>query len=110
MNKLSVRSALLFALFLSLFFLLPAPGSAAQSSAPGAAANAPPSPSISPSFETLRVIPAANAPAHCDTSAYGSLAARAPDGALCLCHQSYDGKQGIWEQLGAGKACWPDQK
>ena len=95
------------ALLLALF-LYPAPGAAAQSPAPATAANAPSSPSISPSFETLRIIPAANAPAHCDTSAYGSLAARAPDGALCLCHQSYDGKHGIWEQLGTGKACWPD--
>jgi hypothetical protein len=103
MNKLSVRSAPLFALLLSLFFLLPAPGSAAQSAAT-AAANAPPSPSI----ETLRIIPAANAPAQCDAAAYGSLAARTPDGALCFCHQSYDGKQGIWERT--GKACWPDNR
>ena len=41
---------------------------------------------------------------------YGTIAARAPDGALCLCHQGYAGKPGFWEQIGTGQPCWPDQK
>jgi hypothetical protein len=85
-------------------------GAASNAPAAAAAANAPSSASIAPLFEYLRIIPGANAPAQCNAAIYGSLAARAPDGALCLCHQSYDGKQGFWEQLGTGKACWPDNR
>ena len=74
------------------------------------AANSPAPATIAPSFEYLRIIPAGIPPATCTAPLYGTIAARAPDGALCLCHQSYDGEHGFWEQLGTGKACWPDKK
>ena len=60
--------------------------------------------------DSLRLNLNAKPPAVCAAPLYGTIAARAPDGALCLCHQSYDGKQSIWEQIGTGRSCWPDQK
>ena len=106
----SKHRPLLFALALLLaLFCTGTAAAAAQSPAAAANANAP-AVNIAPLFEYMRIIPGAKAPAICDASIYGSIAARAPDGALCLCHQSYDGKQGFWEQLGTGKACWPDKK
>ena len=97
------------ALLLALF-LYPAPGAAAQSPAPATAANAAFLPRHLAVVRQYAHHPRRECAGPCDASAYGSLAARAPDGALCLCHQSYDGKQGIWEQLGTGKACWPDNR
>ena len=73
-------------------------------------AKAPPAADTAPLFEHMRILPGANPPAACTAAIYGTITARAPDGALCLCHQSYDGKHGFWEQLGTGKACWPDKK
>jgi hypothetical protein len=61
-------------------------------------------------FNSIRLGLNANPPAQCTAPLYGTITARAPDGALCLCHQSYDGKQSIWEQIGTGRSCWPDQK
>jgi hypothetical protein len=61
-------------------------------------------------FDNIHLGLAANPPAPCTAPFYGTVTARAPDGALCLCHQSYDGKKAFWEQLGTGKACWPDKK
>jgi hypothetical protein len=79
--------------------------SAAQPPAP--AAN---SPAAGIRFDNIHLGLAANPPAQCTAPFYGTITARAPDGALCLCHQSYDGKQSSWEQIGTGKACWPDKK
>lgn len=61
-------------------------------------------------FDDIHLGLAANPPAPCTEPFYGTVTARAPDGALCLCHQNYDGERGFWEQLGTGKACWPDKK
>jgi hypothetical protein len=61
-------------------------------------------------FNSIRLGLNANPPGQCAVPLYGTITARAPDGALCLCHQSYDGKQSIWEQIGTGRPCWPDQK
>jgi hypothetical protein len=61
-------------------------------------------------FNSIRLGLNANPPGQCTAPLYGTITARAPDGALCLCHQSYDGKQSIWEQIGTGRPCWPDQK
>ena len=73
-----------------------------------ASSTAPPAAGIR--FDNIHLGLAANPPAPCTAPFYGTITARAPDGALCLCHQSYDGKQSFWEQLGTGKACWPDKK
>jgi hypothetical protein len=62
------------------------------------------------SFPVLRFGPSASPPAECVPAIYGSVTSRAPDGALCLCHQSFDGKQSFWEQIGTGRPCWPDKK
>src|SRR4051812_42652627 len=40
-----------------------------------------------PQFPFLRLEQHAKPPALCDTAIYGAVASRAPDGALCLCHQ-----------------------
>jgi hypothetical protein len=61
-------------------------------------------------FNSIHLGLNANPPAQCTAPLYGTITARAPDGALCLCHRSYDGKQSIWEQIGTGQPCWPDQK
>jgi hypothetical protein len=61
-------------------------------------------------FNSIRLNLNAKPPAACALPLYGTIAARAPDGALCLCHRSYDGKQSIWEQIGTGRPCWPDKK
>jgi hypothetical protein len=63
-----------------------------------------------PSFSALRLALSAKPPAQCTASLYGTIAARSPDGALCLCHQSYNGTQSFWEQIGTGRPCWPDTK
>ena len=63
-----------------------------------------------PSFPVLRLGPSASPPAQCAPAIYGSVTSRVPDGALCLCHQGYDGKQSFWEQIGTGRPCWPDKK
>jgi hypothetical protein len=63
-----------------------------------------------PSFSALRLDLSVKPPAQCAASLYGTIAARSPDGGLCLCHQSYDGKQGFWEQIGTGRPCWPNTK
>jgi hypothetical protein len=117
--------AVSLALLLSLFFPLPAPAVAAQSTAAQAtatqAASAKSSDPVAASpaagaqaggirFDDIHLGLAANPPVQCTAAFYGTVTARAPDGALCLCHQNYDGKQGLWEQLGTGKACWPDKK
>ena len=73
-------------------------------------ANSPASPSSAPSSDSLRFNLNAKPPAQCARPAYGTIAARAPDGALCLCHQGYAGKPGFWEQIGTAQPCWPDQK
>ena len=112
-----------FVALLLALFLYPAPAAAAQSpaaQAPSATASAKSSdPAAAPTvaaqaggirFDDIHLGLAANPPAQCTVPHYGTLTARAPDGALCLCHQSYDGKHGFWEQLGTGKACWPDKK
>jgi hypothetical protein len=79
--------------------------------AAGAAASADKTDSPSfPSFSALRLDLSAKPPAQCTVSLYGTIAARSPDGALCLCHQSYNGAQGFWEQIGTGWTCWPDKK
>jgi hypothetical protein len=84
--------------------------SAATRGAASNASNAPAGVSPGPSFDSLRLDLNANPPGQCAVPLYGTITARAPDGALCLCHQSYDGKQSIWEQIGTGRPCWPDQK
>ena len=73
-------------------------------------ANSPASPATAPSSDSLRLNLNAKPPAACAAPLYGTIAARAPDGALCLCHQGYAGKPGFWEQIGTGQSCWPDQK
>jgi hypothetical protein len=73
-------------------------------------ANSPASPATAPPFDSLRLNLNATPPAACTAPIYGTIAARAPDGALCLCRLSYDGKQSIWEQIGTGQSCWPDKK
>jgi hypothetical protein len=110
---LAVSLAILLALFLY-------PGTAAQATATQAASANSAAPAIaSPAvdtqaagirFDNIHLGLAANPPAPCTAPFYGTITARAPDGALCLCHQSYDGKHGLWEQVGTGKACWPDKK
>jgi hypothetical protein len=112
------------ALLLTLF-LFPVPAAAAQSpdvqatATQATSAKSADSAAASPAadaqaagirFDDIHLGLAANPPAQCTAAFYGTITARAPDGALCLCHQSYDGKQGFWEQLGSGKACWPDKK
>jgi hypothetical protein len=49
-------------------------------------------------------------PETCAAPLYGTIIAHSPDGALCLCHQGYAGKQGFWEQIGTALPCWPDKK
>jgi hypothetical protein len=106
----SATKLLLVASLALAFFPYPAIATAARN-APSANASAEtPASTIAPSFQNIRLIPAAKQPAACDAALFGSFATRAPDGALCLCHQSYDGKHGLWEQLGTGKACWTDAK
>ncbi len=61
-------------------------------------------------FDYIRLGLSTAPPAVCVAAVYGTITARAPDGALCFCHQSYDGKQGFWEQIGTGRPCWPDKK
>ena len=100
------RSAPLLALLLSLF-LLP---TAAKSADPAAASSAADPQAGGIRFDNIHLGLAANPPAQCTAPFYGTLTARAPDGALCLCHQSYDGKRSFWEQIGTGKSCWPGQK
>jgi hypothetical protein len=80
------------------------------SPASAASANPPASPATAPAFESLRLGPSAAPPAACTAPIYGTITARAPDGALCLCHQGYAGKPGFWEQIGTGQSCWPDKK
>jgi hypothetical protein len=63
-----------------------------------------------PSFSVLRLDLSTKPPAQCTASLYGTIAARSPGGALCLCHQSYNGTQSFWEQIGTGWTCWPDTK
>ena len=163
MKKLPIRLAPILALFLPLFFLFPAPASAATappgqlsalptatavalnspstttgrgnagygvygiitSPASTTSANSPASPATAPVGSSMTVDPSsagtmgfnsirlglnANAPAQCTAPLYGTITARAPDGALCLCHQGYAGKPGFWEQIGTGQSCWPDKK
>jgi hypothetical protein len=73
-------------------------------------ANSPTSPATASPSDSLRLNLNATPPAACAAPIYGTIAARAPDGALCLCHRSFDGKQSIWEQIGTGQSCWPDKK
>ena len=73
-------------------------------------ANSPASPAAAPPSDPLHLKLNANAPAQCAAPIYGTITARAPDGALCLCHQGYAGKPGFWEQIGTGQSCWPDKK
>jgi hypothetical protein len=80
------------------------------SPASAASANSPASPATAPPFDSLRLNLNATPPAACTAPIYGTIAARAPDGALCLCHQGYAGKPGFWEQIGTGQSCWPDKK
>jgi hypothetical protein len=95
-------------------FLYPgtAPAKSSDSSTDPAAASpaADPNPAGGIRFDNIHLGLAAHPPAACTAPLYGTLTARGPDGALCLCHQSYGGKQGLWEQIGTGKACWPDKK
>ena len=86
------------------------PGLSAETVPVASAANSATPPAAGIRFDNIHLGLAANPPAPCTAPFYGTLTARAPDGALCLCHQSYDGKQSFWEQLGTGKACWPDKK
>jgi hypothetical protein len=79
------------------------PASATPASSPASPATAPPS-------DSLRLNLNATPPTACTAPIYGTIAARSPDGALCLCRRSYDGKQSIWEQIGTGQSCWPDKK
>jgi hypothetical protein len=76
----------------------------------GTTAKAADSSPAGPLFDDLRLTLNAKPPAQCTTSLYGTISARSPDGALCLCHQSYDGNQGFWEQIGTGRPCWPNTK
>ena len=80
------------------------------SPASAASANSPVSPATGPSFDSLRLGLSAQPPAQCAAPLYGTIAARAPDGALCLCHQGYAGKPGVWEQIGTAQPCWPDKQ
>ena len=100
---MKIPSAILLALFLALSF--PVPGAAANPQ--GSLAT--PSPA-GPSFESFRLALVTRPPAQCTAPIYGTIAARSPDGALCLCHQGYTGKQAFWEQIGTGQPCWPDKK
>ena len=92
------------------------PASAISANSPASPATAGSSMTVDPSsagtmgFNSIRLGLNAKSPAACAAPLYGTMTARAPDGALCLCHQSYDGKQSIWEQIGTGRPCWPDQK
>jgi hypothetical protein len=92
------------------------PASATSANSPASPATAGSSMTVDPStagkmgFNSIRLGLNANPPGQCTAPLYGTITARAPDGALCLCHQSYDGKQSIWEQIGTGRSCWPDQK
>jgi hypothetical protein len=61
-------------------------------------------------FNSIRLGLNTNAPAQCTAPLYGTITARAPDGALCLCHRGYAGKPGFWEQIGTGQPCWSDKK
>lgn len=99
MRSTPAQPALLLVLSLAIFF--PVPGAAS--------ANSPDSPA-GPSFESLCLGLTAKPQARCTASLYGTITARSPDGALCLCHQGYGGKQGFWEQIGTGQPCWPDKK
>jgi hypothetical protein len=61
-------------------------------------------------FDTLHLGLHETPPGRCGAAVYGTITARSPDGALCLCHQSYDGEQSLWEQIGTGRPCWADNK
>jgi hypothetical protein len=100
MKKTQTHAAISCAALLALFFLV----------AGGATAKAADSPPAGPMFGDLRLTLNAKPPAQCTAAFYGTISARSPDGALCLCHQSYDGKQSFWEQIGTGRPCWPDTK
>ena len=82
------------------------------SPASATSANSPASPATAPVVQISSPPQDLNAkpPAACTAPLYGTITARAPDGALCLCHQGYAGKPGFWEQIGTGQSCWPDQK
>jgi len=90
-----------------LFFAACLCASAAHAAAATPAAD---SPAGGLRFDNIHLGLNAKAPAQCTAALYGTITARSPDGALCLCHQSYDGKQSFWEQIGTGRACWPDRK
>jgi hypothetical protein len=59
------------------------------------------------SMSSLRMVPQSAAPARCDKSIYGTLAAMS-DGALCVCRQGPN-HRGVWAHIESGKACWPDR-
>jgi hypothetical protein len=61
-------------------------------------------------FESLRFGLHAEPPAVCAPALYGTITARAPDGALCLCRRGSDGQPGFWELLSTMQRCWPDSK
>ena len=87
--------------------IITSPASPTSANSPaGPAASSP----TTPSFDSLRLGLSAKPPAQCAAPLYGTITARAPDGALCLCHQGYGGKPGFWEQIGTGQSCWPDKK
>ena len=117
------RIAPMLALSVALFFLLPVPDPASATSANSPASpataragSAPASMTVDPSpagtmgFNSVRLGLVATPPAQCTAPIYGTITARSPDGALCLCHQGYAGKPGFWEQIGTTQPCWPDKK
>jgi hypothetical protein len=61
-------------------------------------------------FNNIRLGLNAKPPAACEPPLFGTITARAPDGALCLCRQGKTARQGFWEQVGTMMPCWPDAK
>jgi hypothetical protein len=99
MKMTPTPAALLLVVLLTLFYPIP--------TATAASADSPPAGLMLGSVRlTLNTKP----PETCAAPLYGTITARSPDGALCLCHQSYNSKQGFWEQIGTAQPCWPDKK
>src|ERR1700722_18662409 len=62
------------------------------SPASATSANSTASQATAPAFDAPGLGPSAAPPAACTAPIYGTITARAPGGALCLCHQGYAGK------------------
>jgi hypothetical protein len=97
MKATTIKAAAVLAALLAIFLSPPAAAGSADS--PGMM-----------TFDSLRFSLHAEPPAACTPALYGTIVARAPDGALCLCRRGTDGQSGFWELLGTTRRCWPDTK